>query len=310
MIVIAFLLILLPFAILITLELIMRNKKSREEVKLRSSNIRNNQDSRDVLNLTTNTEFENPKADTMKIAISTNQGFVSTHFGRCPSYTLFEIKDGQISKKEEILNPGHQPGFLPNYLSELGINWVITGGIGSRAQSLFSQKNIDVISGIQGTPDEAIKQFINKELEAGEDLCGNKHWDEVLRSEHCEENAPQPEGDQICITAQGWTLDSEVDPNFGRAPYFLIVNPEMLSIEAVKNPNTEVPQGAGIQSAQLICKKKVGTLLTGQCGPKAQEVLRSSNIKVITGFTGKALDALSEYKNGVEQWPSERKKQN
>jgi len=73
----------------------------------------------------------------------------------------------------------------------------------------------------------------------------------------------------------------------------------MLSVEAIKNPNSEAAQGAGIQSAQLISNKNVGTVLTGNCGPNAQRTLQSSNIKVITGFTGKALDALSKYKNGM-----------
>ncbi len=76
----------------------------------------------------------------MKIAISSDRGFVSAHFGRCPSYTLVEIKEGQVLKKEEIQNPGHQPGFLPQYLSEMDVDCIIAGGMGHRAQSLFAQK--------------------------------------------------------------------------------------------------------------------------------------------------------------------------
>ena len=81
----------------------------------------------------------------MKVAISTDQGYVSAHFGRCPSYTLVEIKEGQILNKEEVPNPGHQPGFLPQYLSEKGVNCIIAGGMGPRAQGLFAQKNIETI---------------------------------------------------------------------------------------------------------------------------------------------------------------------
>ena len=32
----------------------------------------------------------------MKVAISTDRGFVSAHFGRCQSYTIVEIEDGRI----------------------------------------------------------------------------------------------------------------------------------------------------------------------------------------------------------------------
>ncbi len=78
----------------------------------------------------------------MKIAISTDQGYVSAHFGRCISYTIVEIKEGKVLSKEEIPNPGHQPGFLPEYLFEKGVNCIIAGGMGPRAQGLFAQKNI------------------------------------------------------------------------------------------------------------------------------------------------------------------------
>jgi len=236
----------------------------------------------------------------MKIAISTNEGFVSMHFGRCPSYTIFEIEDGNIIKKEEIPNPGHQPGFLPQYLSELGINCIVAGGIGSRAQLLFSQENIEVITGAQGTIDKVIEQYINNDLETGEDLCSHDHWYKMAHSEPCTEHVSPTNGDKICITSEGKDLGEEIDPNFGRARYFLIVDPEMLSVEAIRNPNSEAIRGAGIQSAQLISNKNVGTVLTGRCGPNAQKTLQSSNIKVITGFGGKALDALSKYQNGIE----------
>jgi predicted Fe-Mo cluster-binding NifX family protein len=107
----------------------------------------------------------------MKLAISTEGNNVSAHFGRCPTYTIVEIDEGQVQKGEEIENPGHCPGFLPNYLSDMGGSCVIAGGMGSRAQNLFRQKNIEPLIGVQGSIDEVINKFINQELEKGEDLC-------------------------------------------------------------------------------------------------------------------------------------------
>ena len=54
----------------------------------------------------------------MKLAISTDGGNVSAHFGRCPTYTLVDVEEGNIVAREEIPNPGHRPGFLPGYLAE------------------------------------------------------------------------------------------------------------------------------------------------------------------------------------------------
>lgn len=236
----------------------------------------------------------------MKVAISTDNGYVSAHFGRCGSYTIVEIKEGTILNREEIPNPGHQPGFLPQYLSEKGVNCIIAGGMGPRAQGLFTQRNIEAIIGVQGPVDEVIEKFTNQELEPGSDLC--EHHDgregQFVHGHHPEE-IHRPTATKICITSQGKDLEAEVDPSFGRARYFLIVDPETLDFEAVENPNIEAPQGAGIQTAQLISSKNVGTVLTGSCGPNAFNVLQSSGIRVITGTSGQIKDVLQKYKPEV-----------
>jgi predicted Fe-Mo cluster-binding NifX family protein len=236
----------------------------------------------------------------MKLAISTDQGYVSAHFGRCQSYTIVDIKEGQILSREEIPNPGHQPGFLPEYLSERGVNSIIAGGMGPRAQNLFSQKNIETIIGVQGTIDETIQKFLKQELEAGEDLCGHQHGEQDHSPcDHPTEKIPQPSGagKKICITSEGTDLSADVDPKFGRARYFLIVDPQSMDFEVVENPNIDAAHGAGIQTAQLIASKNVRAVLTGNCGPNAQRVLQSSGIEVVTNVSGKAEDALSKYKS-------------
>jgi len=108
----------------------------------------------------------------MKVAISTDGDVVSAHFGRCPTFTVIEIEDeGRILSKESIANPGHHPGFLPQFFAERGIDCVIAGGAGHRAQALFSEKRIQLIVGISGTVDETIDRLVRGELEGGESLC-------------------------------------------------------------------------------------------------------------------------------------------
>lgn len=228
----------------------------------------------------------------MKVAIATDQGYVSAHLGRCPSYTIYDVVGGKVQQREEIDNPGHQPGFLPGYLSERGVNVIIAGGMGPRAQGLFSQNHITTVLGIQGPVDEIITKFITQELETGKDLCDHDHsYGEC--ADHAQISPSQQiQGSKICITAQGPELDSEVDPRFGRAPYFLIVNPDTLEFEVLANDSKDMAHGAGIQTAQLIAGKKVSAVLTGQCGPKAQQVLDAAGIQIIGGITGKARDAV------------------
>jgi predicted Fe-Mo cluster-binding NifX family protein len=107
----------------------------------------------------------------MKIAISTDAGFVSAHFGRCPSFTIVEIEEGNVLEVEEINNPGHQPAFLPNFLAERGVKYIICGGMGNRAQMLFAEKKITPVIGVTGKIEEVIEKFVQGKLEAGESFC-------------------------------------------------------------------------------------------------------------------------------------------
>ncbi|MCK4761789.1 MAG: NifB/NifX family molybdenum-iron cluster-binding protein [Candidatus Aminicenantes bacterium] len=113
----------------------------------------------------------------MKIAISTENNQVSAHFGRCPNYTLFEAEDKKVTGKTVIDTPGHQPGVLPGFLNEHGVNYVIAGGMGPRAQDLFRQMNIEPIIGITGCVDDVVQAFLNGTLQSGESLCTQNSQD-------------------------------------------------------------------------------------------------------------------------------------
>ena len=107
----------------------------------------------------------------MKIAIATDSGNVSEHFGRCPEFTIVEIEKNKVVKKEIIRNPGHATGFLPKFFKERKVDYIIAGGVGVRAQQLFEQFEIKLIIGIQGEIDNVINNFIKGELKQGKDFC-------------------------------------------------------------------------------------------------------------------------------------------
>lgn len=107
----------------------------------------------------------------MKVAISTDGDFVSAHFGRCPNFTLVEIEKDEVINKEVIANPGHHPGFLPNFLAEKGVEYIICGGMGRRAQAMFEEKRIKAIAGVEGKVNETINKLLNGELKGAENLC-------------------------------------------------------------------------------------------------------------------------------------------
>ena len=107
----------------------------------------------------------------MRVAISTDGEFVSAHFGRCPSFTIIDIEDGKISKKDVVDNPGHQPGFIPQFLHKKGVNCIVAGGMGMRATGFFNEFGIQAIVGISGKISEVIEKLLKGTLEGGESLC-------------------------------------------------------------------------------------------------------------------------------------------
>ena len=118
----------------------------------------------------------------MKIAVACEGKFVSEHFGHCEGFTVYEVDENKILKKDFIQNPGHRPGFLPNFLKELGVNVIISGGMGETAQQLFAQNNIDVIVGAKGSCDDVVQQYLKGELKSTGSIC-REHQHEG----HCHE---------------------------------------------------------------------------------------------------------------------------
>lgn len=107
---------------------------------------------------------------------------------------------------------------------------------------------------------------------------------------------------KIAVTSTGNELISDMDPRFGRAKYFIIVDSETLEYEVAENrQNLNLPQGAGIQAAKTIVDQKADVLISGNCGPKAFQVLNAAGIKVVTGAKGRVIDAVTQYKSGQLQ---------
>lgn len=107
----------------------------------------------------------------MKISVSTDNGMVSEHFGRCPEFTVIEIADGKLKSRTNIANPGHEPGFLPKFLHDQGVSCIVAGGMGQRAQMLFAEQGISTMVGVTGSVDDVVKELLAGTLKSGESLC-------------------------------------------------------------------------------------------------------------------------------------------
>jgi len=107
---------------------------------------------------------------------------------------------------------------------------------------------------------------------------------------------------KLAVTSQGATLQSPLDPRFGRAKQFILLDTETGAFSAVDNSvNLNAEQGAGIQAAKKVVELGAEALITGHVGPKAFSTLQAAKIKIYTGASGSVADAVDEYKAGKLQ---------
>ena len=93
---------------------------------------------------------------------------------RWPSLYFTAGRDNlqEITNKEVLVPPPHEPGVLPKWLDEMGANVIIAGGMGHRAISLFQEKDITVVTGAPSLePERLVKDYLNQTLLTGANLC-------------------------------------------------------------------------------------------------------------------------------------------
>ncbi|OPX21040.1 MAG: hypothetical protein BZ151_00970 [Desulfobacca sp. 4484_104] len=103
---------------------------------------------------------------------------------------------------------------------------------------------------------------------------------------------------RVCVTSQGNTLDSQIDPRFGRCNYFILADPDTMEYQAHPNPARDAIGGAGIQGSQWVANQGVQVVLTGRLGPNAQQVFAASGIKVAMDVEGTVDEVLEAFKAG------------
>jgi predicted Fe-Mo cluster-binding NifX family protein len=102
---------------------------------------------------------------------------------------------------------------------------------------------------------------------------------------------------KIAIPAKGKTLDSKVDPRFGRCSYFIIVDTDTDKHYAIANTGRKAGEGAGIQAVQLLTNEGVEAIIGSNLGPNAILSLNYMNKKIYSG-SGKISDVITQFNEG------------
>ena len=107
---------------------------------------------------------------------------------------------------------------------------------------------------------------------------------------------------KVVVTSQGPGLDSPVDPRFGRAKNFILVDIETGEFSAHDNTqNLNAAQGAGIQAGRTVVDLGATAVITGNVGPKAFATLQAGNVKIYPGASGTVEEVLEKFKTGQLQ---------
>ncbi len=110
----------------------------------------------------------------MKIAIPTAEGLLCPHFGHCQEFAFIEVdpRRKEITNVEMVTPPPHQPGVLPQWLGQMGVDLIIAGGMGGRAIQTVNQQNLKVLIGAPSArPQDVVIDYLNDRLRLGQNVC-------------------------------------------------------------------------------------------------------------------------------------------
>ena len=111
----------------------------------------------------------------MIIAVTYENGMVFQHFGHTEQFKIYTVEDGKIISAAVLGTNGSGHGALAGFLSSLGVDVLICGGIGAGAQTALSQAGIRLFGGVSGDADGAVQSFIMGALDFNPDVQCSHH---------------------------------------------------------------------------------------------------------------------------------------
>jgi len=104
---------------------------------------------------------------------------------------------------------------------------------------------------------------------------------------------------KVAVTSRGRDLSCAVDPRFGRAGFFVLIDTETGQVQAADNSQSlDAAQGAGIQAGRIVVQLGAEALITGHVGPKAFATLQAGGVRVYIGASGTVAEAIEQLEAG------------
>lgn len=114
-------------------------------------------------------------ANTMRIAVTYENGNIFQHFGHTQQFKLYDIEDNRVMKSQIIDTNGSGHGALASLLSSVKADVLICGGIGGGAQIALEENGIKLYGGVSGNADDAVNAFVAGNLDFNPDVHCEHH---------------------------------------------------------------------------------------------------------------------------------------
>lgn len=122
------------------------------------------------------TYFESRKGEnTMRIAITYENGEIFQHFGHTEQFKLYDVEEDIITSEQILDTNGNGHGALAGFLKQHEVDVLICGGIGAGAQNALAEAGIKIYGGASGSADAAVQALINGTLKFNPDVKCNHH---------------------------------------------------------------------------------------------------------------------------------------
>ncbi|MDO5562774.1 MAG: P-loop NTPase [Synergistaceae bacterium] len=105
------------------------------------------------------------KVKKLRIAVTADEDHtVFQHFGHTRYFETFDVEGGKIQAHSTIdaEDSGHEA--LGAFLKEHGVDLLICGGIGGGAKQVLAEAGIDLVSGVSGNIEDAVKGYLAGEI--------------------------------------------------------------------------------------------------------------------------------------------------
>ena len=123
--------------------------------------------------------------DTMRIAVTYENGEIFQHFGHTEQFKLYDVEEGKIVNEQIVDTNGSGHGALAGFLKAVKADALICGGIGMGAQMALSDVGIKLFAGVRGAADEAAKALADGTLKYDPDARCDHHGHHHGKEQDC-----------------------------------------------------------------------------------------------------------------------------